>query len=253
MPRKASIPDRPKLAPVSFRTTEQRRQQLEDKARAAGRSLSQEVERLLDLATDIEEGLGDPDLIKAMNFIGQSAGQMLRESGGSLANPRTRARVIRSILAATNLYLPSIALRKTNPDLAEALDMMAVVLQYSIPDFAPSAIYSLADGRPVSENEIQKLLVGIEALRGIKFSNATPEQVQRMVEKFKAKLAEAQLAAEEIQRSILQLEDQPMPLRGMLERQDRWNKEMSSRLDPADAIIVDAIAPRRKPRSKPEK
>lgn len=48
MARKLAMPGQPRLAPISFRVTEHTRTRLEAMAAAEGRSLSQEVERIID-------------------------------------------------------------------------------------------------------------------------------------------------------------------------------------------------------------
>ena len=229
MPRKPLNQARPKLAPVSFRTSEYMKGQLETRARARSRSLSEEIEDMLNSVIDFEERLGDRALMSAMRFIGEAAGQTLKELERPLTDPAVRARVTRSIVAATNLYLPSAALWEANPELAKALDEIAVSLQMTIPGFVPSTVYVLVDGRPLSEPELEQLRAGIEALRKLHVSNLSKDQLGARVDWFHAKLSEAQDVAVRAQRSMLDpTAGFSAERRDTLNKLDRWNAGMAA-------------------------
>ncbi len=230
MPRKVSSSDGVRLAPISFRTTTRKRAELEEKANEAGRSLSQEVERLLDFAMQFEEDIGDPELVNAMKFIAQAAGWALRDSDvATITNPRTRDRVSRAIFAAANLYLPVVALEKSHPGLGQALQEIDFALRQSIRGFSPRSIYALADGYPLKETELEELHERLESLKAQHFSNATPAETSARVDKWQKSLREAQSAAMETHSSLLDasFEDLKSLRHATVAKIDRFREHMA--------------------------
>lgn len=96
----------PKLAPIGIRTTPERKARLEAQARAKGRSLANEVERLLDFAMDYEERMGGAELLQAMEKLAQTVRHALEASEYGLDERRGRARAVATIQHAASWVIP---------------------------------------------------------------------------------------------------------------------------------------------------
>jgi hypothetical protein len=140
-----------KLAPLNLRTTPERRRRLEDAAAASGRSLAQEAERLIDLAMEVEEQLGGPDLFEAISLIGRTAALVLKQSGENLSEPGARARVTAAIHAATDWAVPLCALRIEDDPAALALVEIYTAMSMFGSNLDLRALWLLGEGAPLGE------------------------------------------------------------------------------------------------------
>lgn len=196
--------DAPKLAALNLKTTRQRRERIESVAAKSGRSLTAEVERLLDLALDHEERMGGEALSGAMSLIGQAAGRVLQESGRSLANVKTRAQVVAAIKVATDWVLPAITGAEASEDyelLERAVAVLNVTLPRIVDDFDPTSLAYLAQGRPLPERQWERYLGAIRAAQ-LHFSE-DKDAVSVLVEA-ENYLRDAQRAACRIQDLVLE-------------------------------------------------
>lgn len=153
-----------KLAPLNIRTTQERRAKLEKAAKASGRSLTQQVERYLEMAMNIEERLGGEELFEAISLIGESAARVLHVSKGDLTDYRTRARVIGAISSAAELAIPVSPLYETGDlkEVAIAVDELLSVLPYVVPNWDQGPLMRMLDGFPLPEPVFLSYLEAIE-------------------------------------------------------------------------------------------
>lgn len=152
MPRKPSE-EGAKLAPLNIRTTQDRRERLEAAAKASGRSLTQQVERYLDMAMDMEHRLGGEQLFDAMTLIGEAAAHVLANTRTGLDDYRTRARVIAAIASSAEWAIPAAGLYETGDlkEVAEAVEELRTILPYVMPDFDPQPLFQLLNGYPLPD------------------------------------------------------------------------------------------------------
>jgi hypothetical protein len=163
MPRKATE-DGAKLAPLNIRTTQERREKLEAAAMASGRSLTQQVERYLEMAMNIEERLGGEDLFEAISLIGDAAAHVLRASRGDLTDYRTRARVIGAISSSAEWAIPTAPLYASGDlkEIAIAVEELRAVLPYIVPNFDQTPLMRMLDGWPIPQDVYDSYLDAIE-------------------------------------------------------------------------------------------
>lgn len=152
MPRKATE-DGAKLAPLNIRTTQERRQKLEAAAMASGRSLTQQVERYLEMAMNIEERLGGEELFEAMTLIGEAASHVLSNSRGELSDYRTRARVVAAIASTAEWAVPTHGLYETGDlkEIADAVEELHQVLPHIVEGFDVVPLQQLLNGVPLND------------------------------------------------------------------------------------------------------
>lgn len=150
MPRKPNE-EGAKLAPLNIRTTQDRRQRLEAAAEASGRSLTQQVERYLDMAMDIEARLGGELLFDAISQIGGAAALALKSGGGDLSDYRTRARVISAIANAAEWAVPAPDLFAKGDlgELAHHINQLQNVLPIIMPEYQPGYFDNMRWGVPL--------------------------------------------------------------------------------------------------------
>lgn len=180
MPKKATEAGA-KLAPLNIRTTQERRAKLEAAARASGRSLTQQVERYLEMAMNMEERLGGEELFEAISLIGESAARVLRVSKGDLTDYRTRARIIGAISSSAELAIPVSPLYESGDlkEVAIAVDELISVLRYVVPNWDQAPLMRMLDGFPLPEPVFLGYLKAIELAEPSYNNNAQAMSVLR--------------------------------------------------------------------------
>lgn len=161
LPRKPTPPEEQKLSPLNLRTTAERRRRLEESAAASGRSLAQEVERLLDYAMDMEQQLGGPGLMDAIRLIAQTAAKVQEETGKGIGDRYTKARVTAAIHAATDWAIPLCSLRLEDEPRAHAIIEIYTVLSMFGSNLDLRSLWLLAEYVPLSDHmhkEFRKVL-----------------------------------------------------------------------------------------------
>ncbi len=200
MPRKASATNSTaKLSPINIRTTLDRRHRIEQLAKNSGRSLTQEVERLVDFALDFETRLGGPELVEAMSLIAQAAAQVLKQNPRGIANFKTRVQVVAAIRLAADWALPP-ALPQASEDFetlqANAADITRV-MSHLVRDFDSTPLLQLARGWALHEQMLEYYRGVILDARTNRYSE--DHAAQAVLDDIDAKLSESQRRALSVQ------------------------------------------------------
>jgi hypothetical protein len=202
MPRKAVATESPnKLAPINIRTTASRRARIESLAWSSGRSLTQEIEHLLDFALDFETRFGGEELADSIALIGQAAGMVLRGNHLGLEHFKTRAQVVAAIKLAADWALPP-AVTAASEDLdtiRRAVADLNLVLPQLIDHFDPDPLVRLGQGIPLNEETCTLYFNTLQLARCR--SSADAGTVAR-IDELQSELSEAQRRANLVQQLI---------------------------------------------------
>lgn len=202
MPRKALATTSPnKLAPINIRTTAERRARIESLARDSGRSLTQEIEHLLDFALDFETRFGGEELSESIALIGQAAGMVLKGNHLGLEHFKTRAQVVAAIKLAADWALPP-AVTAASEDLDtiwRAVADLNLVLPHLIDHFDADPLVKLGQGIPLSDETFNLYLNTLQLAR---FRNSADAGTVARIDELQSELSEAQRRANLVQQLI---------------------------------------------------